>query len=485
MIAGLLQLPNELLFVILHELDLLSLVHCTEVCRALHSIVDSSSLLQYRLHLALSGMKDGPPGIDGTITRLNKLKAHQEAWQNVKWSTRQTFPLQSVQLWELAGGILAFTHCKKSFTFIQLPSIYRGIKQKEWNIEVDNKFDVADFSMDISNDLLVLIVKGNGNREETLFKIHLLSLSTGKPHPSTSSPILDFQSRAVDDEWTFEIRISGQYLGIMFSGLITEKLVMWNWQNGTFLQYRKEIVSFAFLTDELVLMSQIRDGLHLELIVVDINVRNGYLCRLDLPDPHDDMDIFDISIHSESYRCHSGNVPFTTSFDDRLFVVFYTLFNIRTEGGATYALFIPLSTIMSVIERQEIDHTWQSWGPKGSRMLQLGCPADVWVCYMHGLKAAVFEKDTKEIQLLDFNQLALKYDLAKNEQSQTKLLPEETVISGAFMKSVHTSLGGRVRTVALPADSAMAVMFSEDALLVICRDDESDTEREDMVVFSF
>jgi len=109
-------------------------------------------------------MKDGPPGIDGTITRLNKLKAHQEAWQNVKWSTRQTFPLQSVQLWELAGGILAFTHCKKSFTFTQLPSIYRGIKQKEWNIEVDNKFDVADFSMDISNDLLVLIVKGNGNR---------------------------------------------------------------------------------------------------------------------------------------------------------------------------------------------------------------------------------------------------------------------------------------------------------------------------------
>ncbi|THV08602.1 hypothetical protein K435DRAFT_833023 [Dendrothele bispora CBS 962.96] len=485
--VGLLQLPNELLFVILQELDILSFLRCMQVCQALHSTVGSSSLLQYRKYLVLFGMKDGPPGTEGTFTRLDKLKTYQDSWHDFNWSSKQTFPLRDVQLWELAGGILAFTYPKTLFTFIQLPSVHRGIEQKEWYVEVDSKLDVADFSMDISNDLLVLLVKGDDDTGEgTLFKVHLLSLSTGKPHPDALSPVLDFRHDEVDNEWTYETRIFGQHFAVMFS--MDDKLVIWNWQNGDFLQERNCILSFTFLTESLVLISQIRGtvqhGSSLELIIVDINDNKESRCTLELPEPHG---LFDLSIHSESFCRRSDDVPFSTSLDDRLIVIFYTLFDSHPEDEAVYVLFVPLSTILSVLEQENDYHTWESWGPKGSRMLQHNCHADVWpwVCYVHGLKAALYDKDTKEVRILDFNQPALKYDLAKRERPGLDYLTEESVITGAFMESVHTSLGVRVRTGKLPVDPTTAVMFSEDSLLVVCHGDESDSEQEEMVVFSF
>lgn len=40
--------------------------------------------------------------------------------------------------------------------FIQVPSVHRGLKEKEWKIE-DMGFIVRDFCMDPSQDLLVVI----------------------------------------------------------------------------------------------------------------------------------------------------------------------------------------------------------------------------------------------------------------------------------------------------------------------------------------
>lgn len=67
--------------------------------------------------------------------------------------------------------------------------------------------------------------------------IRLLSLSSGGPHPLAAVPnlndSLDIQS---PDEWTFDIKVRGKYLGIMIFNEGEERssteFRIWNWKTG-------------------------------------------------------------------------------------------------------------------------------------------------------------------------------------------------------------------------------------------------------------
>lgn len=60
-------------------------------------------------------------------------------------------------VWELYGGVLAQAfsgHRKLGFT--QLPSVIRGIEEKQWVIE-DVGVKIRDFGMDPAQDLLIVL----------------------------------------------------------------------------------------------------------------------------------------------------------------------------------------------------------------------------------------------------------------------------------------------------------------------------------------
>jgi len=59
-------------------------------------------------------------------------------------------------LWELYGGVLAQNSPEGMFHFMRLPAVSRGIAEKSWKVPPQS-FNVRDFGMDPSQDLLVLI----------------------------------------------------------------------------------------------------------------------------------------------------------------------------------------------------------------------------------------------------------------------------------------------------------------------------------------
>lgn len=101
------------------------------------------------------GMVDNTASLVGSTARLEMLIAQQRAWRAVSWATVKLLPLLDSNIWKLRGGVLAQILHHTSLTFRQLPSIYRGIKEKDWSINLG--FNIRAFAVDPTQDLLVAI----------------------------------------------------------------------------------------------------------------------------------------------------------------------------------------------------------------------------------------------------------------------------------------------------------------------------------------
>lgn len=103
-------------------------------------------------------MDDGPPGRFSPSSRLERLRRHQYAWDTLKWTTDTKFDMMTGHVWELYGGVLAQAEEGRRLSFRQLPSSHRGIEEKSWLVDISD-IDLRDFSMDPSQDLLVIAEK--------------------------------------------------------------------------------------------------------------------------------------------------------------------------------------------------------------------------------------------------------------------------------------------------------------------------------------
>lgn len=167
-------LPAEIVYKILGSLDVVSLVLCRQASdfpnlgcgvlissvlqlnKVLKNLIDESTALQYKIELEVAGMEDGPPSSLGASDRLALLGRRQDAWAELRYTSRQIFEGPLNDLWHLSGGVLAQLRTLDSIEFLQLPSEFRGIESKEWTIS-DIGFEIIDFAMDSSQDLLVMI----------------------------------------------------------------------------------------------------------------------------------------------------------------------------------------------------------------------------------------------------------------------------------------------------------------------------------------
>ena len=111
--------------------------------------------LQYRIALFVSGMVDGPPGNLSTSERLELLRRYEASWKNFEWSEHNTVDYSHGPAWEFYGNVWGHSRGSDAIDFVQLPSRLRGISLRQWTLRFD--FDVRDFSMDPSQDLLVTI----------------------------------------------------------------------------------------------------------------------------------------------------------------------------------------------------------------------------------------------------------------------------------------------------------------------------------------
>jgi hypothetical protein len=263
-------LPVELIVRILEALDPHTLLKCRRVrfsyitavlsdniqtSRLLKSAIDETVSLQYRIALHSSGMVDGPPGPLSTSERLSLLRSYETSWKNLDWNAHTSLPLPDGSLWELYGNVWAHSKGIDSLVFVQIPSRLRGIPLSQWTLNLD--FPLRDFGMDPSQDLLVTIERATKcvwltsvwGRDlwllvsSALFhcRIRLLALSTGEVHRLARDTATIEHLPAVS--WSHSIRISGDYVGVLFisSGGDGDdddddddgnELVVWNWKTG-------------------------------------------------------------------------------------------------------------------------------------------------------------------------------------------------------------------------------------------------------------
>ena len=119
------------------------------------SLIDETTTLQYRIALFASGMVDGPPGELTTSERLELLRKYEASWKNIEWNEDNTVTFSVGPAQKIYGNVWAHSKGRDAIDFIQLPSRLRGIPMRQWTAKFG--FDIQDFGMDPSQDLLVTV----------------------------------------------------------------------------------------------------------------------------------------------------------------------------------------------------------------------------------------------------------------------------------------------------------------------------------------
>ena len=214
--------------------------------------------LQYELTLFSCGMRDGPRRDTNHAVQLERLLAHDAAWQKLAWTDARPFEhlAGSFHPAAVSGSTIAFIPFGpgpvSGFRLLiqQFPSALRGTEMRHWELQFQ-LMSVHDTLMDVSQDLLVLLepdslcarlffldladlaTYGWRNRSNYTAIYHVYSLSTGRPHPlAANEGLLEVpEGRTISGGAS---GLCGDYIGATAYSPSDKSthLVFWNWKTG-------------------------------------------------------------------------------------------------------------------------------------------------------------------------------------------------------------------------------------------------------------
>ncbi|KAF5375119.1 hypothetical protein D9758_000438 [Tetrapyrgos nigripes] len=519
-----LDLPPELIIVILDQLDFRLLLICRRVCKFIRELVDETANLVYKIELAASGNEDNGHNTLPPSEKLAALKKHQMAWNNLNWTNETEYPTAANpttgNLWELFGNVFAQNTQEGKFVFRQLPSGLRNIPEKVWTVQPDEPSGVRDFGMDPAQDLLVLLkapVRENPNHY-----IYCKTMSNGTKHPRVLHSGVIVQSQVNNlYEVSYSIQISGDFVGLLclcapdfHGGQGLNEFYVFNWKSGA-LQLNLtglEMKSFSFMSECHAILTILETDRQLSLLVIDFlresadrkahaDAEQCYTLCFPALNAHAVFFRFEIrSDPSPGWRPRQdAGVPFHTSTENRLFVV--SLVGIGRWGRHFFFIAVPQKILLAHrgamdAERRKLE--WDEWGQE-TRLLDL-CPIStdflIWQCYVFGSKFVImeanfdedmdFELNRSTLLIFDFNQYALKRALSQSASSTSDTEEPNTAVSvpgidpslcittatklpaDVFDAEVITTLPYRLSALVFePSKAPDAVMCSEDSLITV------------------
>ncbi|KAI1790837.1 hypothetical protein LXA43DRAFT_1095058 [Ganoderma leucocontextum] len=509
-------LPSELLVKILIDLDFQNLLRCREVCTRFKNAIDEDLRVQYKLELAIAGMKDGPPSALTTAERLSILRTHQDAWNKFAWTAKEDVRMHKGDVWELHGNVLAQSEGNRTLHFKQIPSAIRRIEGTEWVIP-DVGCDFTEIGMDPAQDLLI-VIEEFWDRSQLTCRIHLRALSTGAPHPGPIMAMLTHKPKP--GGYSYAIQISEEYLGIVMMCENNKELLIWEWKVGTLRWHitGPDLLSWAFLTSRFLLITHggsefdednttIREPGRPHFVVIDLESLPSSnpvtlsevdcVCAFHYPPLEDNIEVLDVLI-----QCYPGpdwcpspalSIPFSVSCEDRLFVI--TLWVIADDDEIGVLLLVPASTFLRALATLAPGETrrkfaWAEWGPRGSRLMReprMDMSMEVRYVYGTTFVTAEADLDTRAQRLRefvvarDFNQLAIRRAVggaggkdSGDEWQDVRVVTDTTVFepAGVFQEEVTTALP-YIQRVIVPFQPTEedgefnAVMLAEDALVLM------------------
>jgi len=228
------------------------------VNRGIRNLVDASPTIQYRLELLAASLEDDPRKDPLVMAdRRALLQRYHSRWDKLQGDKREIIVLPAHTKRVLEGDVLGcITDSgggELDVHFIQLPSVSRGVRLKQWVVLGLPKCDTA-LKINPEADLLVVpevVEEGRyatrfvdrsygGDASFSVFLIHTLQLSDGFPHPSapTDHPMLYVDRESEKTISSLNILVSGHRLvakvtfqGTFHSGRYNT-LVVWDWRSG-------------------------------------------------------------------------------------------------------------------------------------------------------------------------------------------------------------------------------------------------------------
>ncbi|KAI0058434.1 hypothetical protein BV25DRAFT_1919318 [Artomyces pyxidatus] len=366
-------MPLELTEGVLEHLDLVTILACRLVSRALRTCVDTSMKLQYLIALAANGMQDGPPGNFDLAERFSMLQKHEEAWRNLQWSEVTTIPIG--RFGKLHGNVWAHWSSDTKISFCQLPSRLRAIEQRSWEVECG--LPLPGFGIDPSQDLLVLVERHRTTNPQR--HIHFRSLSTGQPHVNARSVTLTIPDKLQIHAEALDIQVFDDRVGIRHSPELRHGLcavTIWDWKTGSLeLCFYMRGSLFIFLDKSHVLSSI---GGHLTVYylpqrpsAVDLNPKTPF-CTFNPTHRDPDWTDEEYSFESQAYRSYGHDVtaPFSPAPEDGVILGTINVSDHRYGHVIHHKLSIKFQTLRAHITRLHAltrppgGHVlpWHTWG---------------------------------------------------------------------------------------------------------------------------
>ncbi|KAF8967530.1 hypothetical protein BDZ97DRAFT_527309 [Flammula alnicola] len=402
------SLPVDLLVEhILSRLSLMSLTVCLSVCRQLHTIIASSTHLNYIVELEKEGMIDNPCcsyEIYPRSKRLEMLKERAMRWKHLdlKWRARVRWPKSnrsnfdtynitpSPQMLVLPTLRGVEGRIVEEAYFARLPVTLADIAAKWDKITLGKHILAVGMAIE-EHDLLAFATSmpSPPNSPEKFVQIHLLRRSTREPHPLASSPILDICTVRSTELTASHVRISGENLTFTITykddtGQSLHFLNIWNWKAGCVKANLKRSFhgGVLFLREDLLLIPNVVQSLLLPRLAERAHIE--YLSSFTNSNPISSPSIF--LPHTDPLRpfvndplsevlAFTLGVSFQTSPLEEFTFVTQHLILLTQAAGALASFSGPGAKPRT--PGQEGEHglffpssksiPWESWGPQATR----------------------------------------------------------------------------------------------------------------------
>ena len=171
--AVFLDLPTEVIIMIVYLLPLREVVACKRLCRRLYSLIEESQLLQYHFRAMCSGVEDlFSPGVS-SHEFLNRLGNWEIAWQ--KFDIGKRFARHRYQniLWTVEhivqnGHVVAMRlvdsswHTAPGWSYADISRVLRrGSESPQahcWtDVQLDTSISPKGYVLDVSQDLVAMV----------------------------------------------------------------------------------------------------------------------------------------------------------------------------------------------------------------------------------------------------------------------------------------------------------------------------------------
>jgi len=448
-------------------------------------------------------MEDGPPGGLTTSERLESLRNYEASWKKLEWTEYHTLSYTEGPAWALYGNVWAHSRGSDAINFVQLPSRIRGIPMCQWTLRFD--FDVREFCMDPSQDLLV-IIENTSRNPPNLCRIRLRTLSAGEKHPlAESTSALEHTLEREPDRALYSIRICGDYVGVLVrnTAYYRNELVVWSWKTGVqnLTVLSTGLIAFVFLDDNFILGSSCQSDQPPALLVYRLEQRpagrddtvttptNTHCLRFLLghhfQGPENNSYILLASYPSSGWLPSAGQVPFQLAGDERMLAMYSRYVDDWTTIDSSQTTFlIPTKAFLRQIESlpydEGLDVKWEVHGPQPIEHLPEYVDWDEsWPYFVFGMRQVFLRK-------IDDNMNILIRDLSPRRCLRAS--KEEREESDALYKSICRDCARHshgmpyprsiLRCAPYPWDLGlwwkMEFMISEDGIVVLEKDKGSE-----------